>query len=825
MTTKLYNLILLLILLTLASCSSIEKIEQPLISDFAILSNGNTVGQTYVARYDGLDGFLIYVEPEPGAQGVVHLQLSEGPGENNVLRTAAIDLADIASPGHIHFQFPTIKDSTQKYYYIRLEPEMEGASSLRVGRSSGDSYINGAMYQNQIPQDAQLAFNLSYEQILVASGLLQEGLTWILWVLVGIFLYIVPGWALLGLLWPGWGKLHWGEKLGLSAGVSLAIYPIIFLWTHLIGLNLGPLYAWMPPIVGVLIIIWNNRKDLKHRRVSSPIPLSPFPWSDITLLFVIGLIFAVRFWVIRGLDAPMWGDSYQHTLIAQLLVDNNGLFSSWEPYAELTTFTYHFGFHTLVAIFHWVTGLSVIQSVLWTGQIINGLAVIGLFPLATRIGKNKWAGIAAIVLAGLLITMPMFYVNWGRYTQLAGLAILPAAVYIAWSALDSKKTNWCLITLSWIVLGGLALTHYRVIIFASIFYIAYLFVNIRSGRLLNTLGRIFLSGLGAFLIFLPWFVNVFSGKILYIFSKQLTTLPRQASTFQQQYNTIGDIFVYLPSLVWIILPVLIGWGLWRREKGVALLSLWLFLIFLVTNPQWFNMPGSGAISNFAIFISSYVPASIIIGSAVSWLFDYLTRRYKNEEADKYKKMIYRPAWICFIFAIVTLILSLWGANHRRNDIIVAQHALLTRPDVHASSWLKTATPADGRVLINSFFAFGGTSIVGSDGGWWLPLLANRITTLPPLPYVAEQGKFPKFREWVNELVDQIPTKRFEHPDLISLLQDRGITHVYIGQLQGMVNSPGPLIRTEELLANPNFQLVYHQDRVWIFELIPYTSSK
>ena len=182
MTTKLYNLVLLLILLTLVGCSSIEKIEQPLISDFATLSNENTIGQTYVARYDGLDGFLIYVEPEPRAQGVVHLQLSEGPEENKVLRTSTINLSDVSYPGYIHFQFPPVKDSTQKYYYVRLQPVMEGASNLRVGTSSGDSYLNGALYQNQIPQDAQLAFNLSYNPIRVSSGLLQEGLTWILWI-------------------------------------------------------------------------------------------------------------------------------------------------------------------------------------------------------------------------------------------------------------------------------------------------------------------------------------------------------------------------------------------------------------------------------------------------------------------------------------------------------------------------------------------------------------------------------------------------------------------------------------------------------------------
>jgi hypothetical protein len=820
MTTKLYNLVLLLILLTLVGCSSIEKIEQPLISDFATLSNENTIGQTYVARYDGLDGFLIYVEPEPGAQGVVHLQLSEGPEENKVLRTSTISLSDVSYPGYIRFQFPPVKDSTQKYYYVRLQPEMEGASNLRVGTSSGDSYINGALYRNQIPQDAQLAFNLSYNPIRVASGLLQEGLTWILWILIGVFLYIIPGWALLGLLWSGWGNLHWGEKLGLSAGVSLAIYPIIFLWTHIVGLNLGPLYAWIPPLAGLTVIIWKNRKEIRVKRISSIIPLSPFPWSDFTLLFVIGLVFAVRFWVIRGLDAPMWGDSYQHTMIAQLLVDNNGLFNSWEPYAELQTLTYHFGFHTYAVVFHWITRLSLTQSVLWTGQILNGLAVIGLYPLATRIGKNKWGGIVAIVLAGLVFQMPMFYVNWGRYTQLAGLAILPAAVYIAWTTLDSRKTNWRLIILSWIVLGGLALTHYRVIIFASIFYFAYLLVNFSSGSLLNKLGRTFLSALGAFLIFLPWLIHVFSGRILYIFSKQITTLPRQASTFQQQYNTIGDIFVYLPPIVWIILPILISWGLWRREKGVALLSLWWFLILLATNPQWINLPGAGAITNFTVLISSYFLAAIVIGSAFSWLIDDWKMK-SNPEGEHLSPRQKQPrTWSGITLTIIILLISLWGFRQRMTNLETSKHSLFTRPDLLAAAWIKEHSPSDAQFIVNSFFAFSNYVIVGSDGGWWLPLSSYHRTTQPPINYGTEGGPRPDYREWVNALTASIQSKGIDDPDILEMLSDRGITHVYIGQKQGSVNSPSPLLDPDHLNASSHFIPIYHKDRVWVFEINP-----
>jgi len=41
----------------------------------------------------------------------------------------------------------------------------------------------------------------------------------------------------------------------------------------------------------------------------------------------------------------------------------------------------------------------------------------------------------------------------------------------------------------------------------------------------------------------------------------------------------------------------------------------------------------------------------------------------------------------------------------------------------------------------------------------------------------------------------------------------------VGQRQGWVNYGGPyVLEPEQLLASPNYRLVYHQDRVWVFEL-------
>jgi hypothetical protein len=118
------------------------------------------------------------------------------------------------------------------------------------------------------------------------------------------------------------------------------------------------------------------------------------------------------------------------------------------------------------------------------------------------------------------------------------------------------------------------------------------------------------------------------------------------------------------------------------------------------------------------------------------------------------------------------------------------------------------------------FAYGGGLIVGTDGGWWLPLLANRQITVPPINYGTEKGSIPDYRDWVNTIPEQVQSKGLHHSITMENLKQRGITHVYIGQQHGSVNYAGSnVLDPFELLENSSFRLVYNQDRVWIFEII------
>lgn len=792
----------LFLLPILATCAPFVKDGPPVLPTTSIaLQTGQNVGQTITARDGGFEGTEIFLTSESPGDGEILLRLRSGIQSSTDLAVASLAVRAINAPRYYRFTFSPQSNSKNRDYYLLVE--LRGNGGVRVGTAPGDAYHDGAFYRNGEPRDAQLAFRLVYEPWQLSLALLAQVWDWLGVLALTVFLFVLPGWTLLNVLSSHASVLTWAERLGLAIGLSLALYPLLMLWTNLVHVNLGTLYAWVPAGATLVVLIWRQRiwRPPSLGSTWQKWQHSTF-WQDLALVVLFGLIFAVRFWVIRSLDLPMWGDSYQHTVIAQLMADNGGLFNSWEPYADIQSFTYHFGFHTAATVFHWISGLDMPKAVLWSGQILNGLAVLAMYPLATRVGGNPWAGVAAVLLGGLLSPMPMGYVNWGRYTQLAGQAILPAAICLSWAALEAKPRNWRTITLAWIALGGLAVTHYRILIFATIFFIAFFLLNATKAQVRVVVARTLAIAVGAAFLFLPWFLHIFAGKIMLIFSTQLSTPAAATLGWIQEYNAVGDVFSYVPAYLWLLLPPSIAWGLWRRVKGVAIFTLWWLLVFLAANPRWLQLPGEGVLTNFTVFIAAYIPAGVLLGAVVGWLVGG-----------------WRRAVALALLSVTIGVLGLWGARLRLSDIHIAQSALATKPDERAAAWIRQNTTPNATFLVNAFFAYGGSSVVGSDGGWWLPLLARRRTLLPPLNYASEQGPRPDYREWINALPFEIQTKGITNPEVVGLLHERGITHIYIGQRQGQVNAPNPaMLQVDQLLSSPDFRPIYHQDRVWVFEV-------
>jgi len=789
----------------LSGCKAYNVGVQPRAPLEFLLTSEQTLGQTFTATYAGLAGLQLLLVPREPGEGNLLLHLRRGLDSVEDVATARLPVAEIEREGFYSVNFSSIKESSQTDYYVLLE--LEGQGVLAVGASEGESYLQGALYQDGSPQDAQLAFHLLYDSGMRASGLLKELLQWTGLLIVVVYLCVLPGWALLSLVWGEWKTLRWPERLGLACGVSLAVYPLLFLWTDVVFLHLGAFYAWLPGGVGLLYLLWRvykrwqagDRIRLKKINLSAP---------DTALLLILGLVIATRLWSVRTLDLSMWGDSVHHTMITQLLLDHNGLFSSWQPYANIELFSYHFGFHSFSAVFSWIISLPPTKAVLYAGQIINVLAVFCLVPLARRLSNSVWAAPVVVLIAGLLVKMPMYYVNWSRYTQLAGQVILPVAIYLVWVMLDELPSRLSSLAVSILAAIGLLLTHYRVAVFYALFLIAYLVFDAGRRKLRYILQQYIWLGLGVGLLFLPWLLRISKGEILETFFHQITTPSAKVSEFTRQYNEMGPLTNYLPVVVWLAFLFAAGWALWRNERGLRTMLGWSILVLLAANPDWLGLPGMGSLGNFTVMIASYIPAALMIGSAVAWLIERLV------PIGRWAPDIQRA--IILNLVAVLFAVGIWGARQRLADVDISTYSLVTRPDLRAAAWMDDNLPKTSILLVNNFPAFV-TARVGSDAGWWLPLIAHRQIVLPPLQSLAEKGESSYTN--LNRLMSYIDTNGLSAPGLLEKLQKNQITHIYIGQQQGKVNSQGEYFSVDEMLLSPFFQPIYHQDRTWVFEIV------
>ncbi|GAB4483867.1 MAG: hypothetical protein Kow0088_27180 [Anaerolineales bacterium] len=644
---------------------------------------------------------------------------------------------------------------------------------------------------------------------------------------LALLFFLLPGFAIIYKLYLGQRRAPFEISLSIATGVSIACYSLLFLLSKLANISLNAAILW-----GYLLFftVWlafslalQRRKlswdDLKIVREN----LSERLFTYLGLLFILASLLIVRFWSIRSLPLPMWGDSVHHTLIAQLLIDNGGLFDSWQPYAEMQSLTYHFGFHATVAAFALLTGLEAAKATLIVGQFLNVFAVFSLSVLAWKISNgNRWATVASWVLAGFVFFMPMYYTNWGRYTQLCGQVLLPVVVFLLWELIESgerdstkgntrgirgflKQRPWRKILLVAITTSGLALIHYRVFLFmlGSIpVLVVYTFSRQHWRNQIVNLG---LGGMFGFLLYLPWFLHVYGGKLFRGFIRGITTSPAAMSDYTREYNAIGYLSGYLPLPVWVILFLCIAWSLWRRDKKVLFVVAWWLVVVLMANPHWVGLPGAGLLSNFAVFIAMYIPASLIIGVSLTWLIEPLQKR---------------SPIIANILAILAVVLTIsLTARNRINDIQPEPHAMATRQDIKAMEWISNNTPEDARILVNSFFAYGGSTIVGSDGGWWIPYFTRRKISVPPMPYTSEKGPFPDYVQYVNSLRQMIEEKGYTDPEVVAELKARGYQYAYIGEKEGRVNYTGPVVMKPKLMIESGFyEAVYHKGKVWILRI-------
>lgn len=818
---QILTLLALLALFAAAGCLPYLQAVQPGGEAALLISEGSSAGQTFVADYGGLAGVQFFLQPGRLGQGELEFQLRENPQAQQLLASARLPLQEVAQAGYYHFDFPALAGSQNRYYYASLK--LHGTGDILVSSGPADSYLNGLAYQNEQPADVQARFRLSYQPSLLFVGLLSQAAAWSGKALVGFLLFVLPGWALFSAAGGRKHALTWPEKFGIGAGLSLALYPLLLLWTGALGMRLGPMYAWLPALFGAAWAAWRiygwlrsgvARRDLEGKNEA---PKNSPDWPAAAFAVIVVALLFSRLWSVRTLEAPMWGDSVQHAVMTQLILDQNGIFHSWEPYTPYQTLTVQFGFPAAAAVLSWMTGLTSWQAALYTGQLINVLAVAALYPLAMRLTGRPWAAAGVVLLAGFYSPTPAVYVNWGRYAQLTGQAVLPAALTLLWLSLETaggtrqvalKNLPWGFILLSAAALAGLTLSYYRMPFFYATFAAALLIgwslprwqADLR--RWLGGLVKLGLVGGLAVLLCLPWGLRVMQGSKL---AGLVESGVANSSALEQvlaDYQIWRQVFDYAPLPLIILAGLGLLWGMARRQWMAPALGFWAAGLASLVALSLLRVPGANMMQNFAVIIALYIPASLLGGWLLGELMQVGYLRQPSGQA---------------LLAALFVGAALAGAVSQRALSKPELHAMVTRPDLHAMAWIRENTPPDSRFLVEGFRVYG-FSAVGSDAGWWLPLLAGRENTMPPqYALMNEQPSDPDYSNQVVSLIRQFEEAEPQAQDSLEMLCQWGITHVYIGQGQGQVSAGKyQLFKPAEFTSSPHFRMVYHQDRVFIF---------
>lgn len=614
-------------------------------------------------------------------------------------------------------------------------------------------------------------------------------------------------------------------RTSLWVALSLSVVALVYQWCWAAGLAIGDLALW--PVAGALAAgalaaAWRDLGAL------APPPAGrEAAWFGALTVAIAAATLALRLADAEGLALPPWVDSVHHALMVRIAAETGAAPASLEPFMPVSGLPYHWGYHVLIATVLRLAGGELPETLLITGQILSALHAPAAAGLAVAMWRRPAAGPVAALVAGLVSLMPAYYLSWGRYTQLAGLLMLPGLA-VAWQqGLAGRGRGWW--AAAALVLAGLSLVHFRVLIFGAALLAALSLVWAAGEAwpaVRERLVAAVAAGAGAAALTAPW-LALLAGRAL------LPAVADGGLAGGGSYNALNpDLLWVAPNRLLVALALAAALaGLARRAGAAAALVLWVGLMALLANPWLLTYllaaaglallaggllrrslapalagaalmliarlgppPYLWLITNDVFVISLFLPLAALIGGGAALLYGRLAARPTLARA-------LLPSW-----AVALALAGLWGAAAMRDDVLNEGTVLATRADRAAIAWAASSTPPDARFLVNAA-PWLPTARRGADGGWWLLPLAGRWTTAPPVLYVYGD---PEYVAHVNAVADTLIGYRpGGEQAVLDLIAAEGITHIYL------VAGKGPL-QAELFAGRPGFTQVYAQDGVTIF---------
>ncbi len=614
-----------------------------------------------------------------------------------------------------------------------------------------------------------LAYPFSEQILLAASAMLVFTLPGLLWILI----------------FKNDGRdpvERLADMIGLSIS-SVAILGMIFFFLgwRFSGGFITVLYASMTIIALYLII--KRRAELKRVHLL---------WLIATGLVLL-LVISFRFYQAKDLVFPAWVDSVHHVFITQKIIDYGGLPETLAPELDVPLF-YHYGFHLIAALFSWISRLEPVQAVLWFGQVINALVVLGIYRLSKALWHRKLPAIFAALLVGLAFQMPAYYLTWGRYTLLTGLLVMLPAMAIAYELVMngfSRERGLRLLVLT----AGLALVHYLALFYFGLFLLSLAIERAvtwlrqpdaqERQLIFQRLWQMAAAAAGGIIVALAWLLRMLNAQSSQVNVQVVLPSAENLGSYQYILYLLGPTHNYFLMGAAVLGLILIWW-----QKNTRGLALWTSLMVILSFP-WGIRFGPFRPDHMAIVL--FIPASLLL--SYTWVTGC---QWLQSHVHKYVGLAVLVGGAVGLLA--------WGAWQTRN-VTNAVTILADQADWTALEWIDDNLPQDARFLTNTTI-WQYQMYRGVDGGYWILPKTRRFAIA--LPGLYAYGSSEQRAQWENWM-ERAALVHACDDGFWSLVKDAQLSYVYLHSGKGT-------LQPAAMIDCPNVEAIFERNGVWIYQI-------
>ena len=732
------------------------------------------------------------------------LELYSDPQDEFNYRVASVDTGGLVDNAYYRWIFDPLPESAgRKFVLSAWSPDADINNSVTLFTSTANVYPEGvaAINENSRPSESLAFSTYSYvrvDQMLISSlgraVPVHPGHLGILAALLGPGLIL---WSLFGL------RASVLNDLPLVVGLSLAISPTLLIW-GVPSLARISTDHWLFGLI--LLILGAALAFFRTIREGVNVPW----WSLLTIVTAFATA-ATRLALYGGRQYPFSGDSVQHAIATELFRRDARLPNSWNPFALLDSFTLEFGFHIWAGDLARALDLSPHSAIVTSGFVLLGLTAMSSAYLAERLCGSRLAGPCAAVLTGFLLPFPSTLLDWGQYPQIFSLIILALLVGLSVEALASDL-SWRQVPIFSLLLAGILLSHFHTALLGAILVFALLLAMLARHRpVVRLLSAIGLSAVWV----MPWLIRLLGHPLK--LSSVLPTVTEWSTT----YDVIGDVFFFMPP--WALVAAGIGvviMGLSQFMRAMMVL-IWIGICWVFASVKFLHLPVGLTIESFFLQSTAYVILIPLAAVALAWIGEIgfvlisratagqnvpLGRRRANwgrplPTERESQALVLRPS---VLPTMVALFLGLTIALSTNQAVAPdPSYRLMYDSDIKAVEWLGENIGERDKVLAMSELATGGLTIVGTDAGWWLPLMGIS-NQLPPVVYLTERLTATQSK-WIQRMATDHKQSRPLDPDQ---WLEEGFEYLYVGVANRWKN-----IRT----ARP-IRLVYNRGGVRIYDL-------